>query len=832
MPDTAKKAPTITFLQYHQPELTVGEYQITVQQEILGSTLSSPPFETKRSFSVAGERFSLNPQDIHAVFPPDGSLGGHDNVLPHILLNRSTLPWEREVTPSSSDKIPWLALLLFHETDPLPSPQVLTLKDLKQHPQWSDLVLETGQQETDRVMVIDVKAELLHNILPSRDDLKYLAHVRQADYYQISDRSLERFTSDRDILTTKLKTLKSQEFNTQDDFLNKLKSALGEQDAKSYGSVILQYARNRTDTTSYQITDQTLKNLETHFNEIVQQLKSLQEQDFDTDETFLEQLKSTIGEANTERYHSIILPLSCNRTELAVIISNRLPQKGGISTAHLVSLEKVDFQKGQAGNDPVRLISLKNWRFACEYEETYQITAACLKQLESKIPSNILTALTSLQDQEFRGKLHFSQILEARIGEQQINPYQSLILQSAFYAKQTFKGLLTHLNREPNTLRLPPVTDTQAEHYLAMGYVPLPHHLRQGGKTISWYHSPLLPGKNTSPDDTQLLPIRAADALLRYNPSNGMFDISYAAAWELGRLLALQSKDFSINLYNWKRTHVQQLKQAEQKLVHPHLPTPEPSSEASEIPKSITDWFRDLSLLKGVPFNYLVPDEQMLPPESIRFFWVDSLWIDCLLDGAFSIGRVAISDYQRDRSLVTQTKINPDHPPLPPNPAVNPHDTLTGLLLRSDVVAGWPGLLVDAYSEILLNNDTASPDTKLNLLRMERLSPNVLLCLFAGEIKTVDIHQKPETLHFGLDRSDDKHIDFYKTLRDKQGKASNQEIHPIPWKKENNGIVDIDRLVMAIQQKLSETPFTSANFALQMIEGVEKVRFTQMSHSR
>jgi hypothetical protein len=28
-------------------------------------------------------------------FPPDGSLGEHSNVLPHIILNRSTLPWER-----------------------------------------------------------------------------------------------------------------------------------------------------------------------------------------------------------------------------------------------------------------------------------------------------------------------------------------------------------------------------------------------------------------------------------------------------------------------------------------------------------------------------------------------------------------------------------------------------------------------------------------------------------------------------------------------------------------------------------------------------------------
>ena len=54
-------------------------------------------------------------------------------------------------------------------------------------------------------------------------------------------------------------------------------------------------------------------------------------------------------------------------------------------------------------------------------------------------------------------------------------------------------------------------------------------------------------------------------------------------------------------------------------------------------------WFANLAMLEGVPFNYLVPDERMLPPESIRFFHVDQDWIDALIDGAFSIGRATVS---------------------------------------------------------------------------------------------------------------------------------------------------------------------------------------------
>ncbi len=113
-------------------------------------------------------------------------------------------------------------------------------------------------------------------------------------------------------------------------------------------------------------------------------------------------------------------------------------------------------------------------------------------------------------------------------------------------------------------------------------------------------------------------------------------------------------------------------------------------------------------------------------------------WMACLLDGAFSIGRVTTADPQQDSSHQ-------------PSPAANPYGIVTGFLLRSAVVAGWPDVQVDTYDEVV-DHDDAMPDThKLSLWRMQRLSANVLICLFHGEATTVDIHQKPEALYFGLD---------------------------------------------------------------------------------
>src|SRR3569832_2809865 len=133
--ETDQPSAKLEFIEFHQPTLKDGDYKITVKQEIKtkGSDSHKIPQDTHftktQTFSILGDRFSLNPQDIHAVFPPAGSLGEHSNVLPHIILNRSTLPWER-LADTSKENFPWLALLLFDE-DEKPTPKIRTISQLK-----------------------------------------------------------------------------------------------------------------------------------------------------------------------------------------------------------------------------------------------------------------------------------------------------------------------------------------------------------------------------------------------------------------------------------------------------------------------------------------------------------------------------------------------------------------------------------------------------------------------------------------------------------------------------------------------------------------------------
>ena len=91
---------------------------------------------------------------------------------------------------------------------------------------------------------------------------------------------------------------------------------------------------------------------------------------------------------------------------------------------------------------------------------------------------------------------------------------------------------------------------------------------------------------------------------------------------------------------------------------------------------------------------------------------------------------------------------------------------------------------------------------------------------------TVDIYQKPEALHFGLDRKGDTSI---KKLRDENGEESGNTVNSIPWRGDASGrMVDITQFADKIKQNIIiSKPFASSEFAMEMIEGVKRVRFEE-----
>ncbi len=90
-----------------------------------------------------------------------------------------------------------------------------------------------------------------------------------------------------------------------------------------------------------------------------------------------------------------------------------------------------------------------------------------------------------------------------------------------------------------------------------LGYAGLNHTTRPGEKTVSWYRGPLVPLEMLPRSPYAFLP--CADRALRYDFRSGLFAAEYAAAFELGRLMALQNRSFAGAMYRYRNRVTQDI---------------------------------------------------------------------------------------------------------------------------------------------------------------------------------------------------------------------------------------------------------------------------------
>lgn len=187
----------------------------------------------------------------------------------------------------------------------------------------------------------------------------------------------------------------------------------------------------------------------------------------------------------------------------------------------------------------------------------------------------------------------------------------------------------------------------------------------------------------------------------------------------------------------------------------------DPGDGAHVVPGELRRFLAQLRLLQGVPFSYLVPDARLLPPESMRFFYMDRAWTDALVQGALSVGTLSTADRTQLAAVYPHIQQEVDEAERSVRDA-DDHSllkgdggTLTGFLLRSRAVSGWPGLHVRAYSEDVLPDDelstvAESDPRRLKVLRLERLAPAVLLVIFDGVPAVVHVEEPRCGLQFGV----------------------------------------------------------------------------------
>lgn len=781
---------TIRFYQWCEPPLTVGDYLLTAGQNV--AELDNKSFSSSMSFTVGGPAFSLAPADIYSVYPPKGSTGDYASTLPHVIFTRRTLPWEKSLRSgeTSASGRQWMALLLLSEDDfadgKLPSIQVKTVAEMidsdtlrAQKTAGAKLPGLQPFQLKSPSNFVDLSKALFQRIAPRVDDLPYLAHVREVN------------TEQKETLS------------------------------------------------------------------------------FLTDGWF------------------------------SVIIGNRFPQQNSTlnngpaeNLALLVSLEGMaDYLPGsQLSLDTVRVPVLAAWSFRCEAGIQFKASMAKLSTGTLSVPS--ITGAAATSDGQY--------------------------INAAF----------------------------------SRGYTALNHNTRLGEKTVSWYRGPLLP--LTIPRKARYTFAAVPDALLCYDPETGFLDATYAAASQLGRLLALQDRAFAQSLSAWRSAIQQQwngiIRRQDMQLA---VNSGSTSSDSEDFlqgllgsvlnggtavstattkdtiqastnvdrnpPASVCFWLARRLLLYGVPFSYIVPDERMLPPDSIRFFSLDPLWIKSLLEGACSVGRDSIREQYADEllrerffdlaasssSLVRRKEEDGATPAIASLSSTVASGTITltitganfgdnstitingqeqatlsvsgngsqltvtiatklpdgnyivsvknngsdlvstgyplsigdvsksefsamkypleGFLLNSPIVKGWQGLEMEAVGV----NGVPS------LLRMDRLSPAIMLCVFDRPIQSITIRQPAEGMHFGAtvngatyQRAIVRRIQPNTTGFEPGAQVNLPQAMPLPMLAPR--VVDIKKLAQSLHAALIATnclpanapfaDFTSAEFALQMTE--------------
>ncbi len=671
------------------PHLYGGNYEITVAHELAG--VDTGPLRATQKFTVSAPQFTVAPGEVLQVFPPDGGAGQFADTLPFVVLAEPLLPWERKM-PGAGD--PWLAVLVFGG-DELGAPpagaeasptgaiattvqRFLALGDALVPP----ITREADVPDTQPCSYVRVPAAVFRAVAPRLAEAPYLAHVRQVN------------TGDRAV-------------------------------------------------------------------------------------------QGPGGEGL-----------------FSVVVANRFPaadpaaKEAVRNVAHLVSLEGlapylVDqpvFTRSGTGDgtrefDAVALLSLASWSFQVLPDPAGSFQGLMLDLLDAEYDP--------------AAQRHSPHNLGLRL------PVPALSVDDPVGAEMVKR-----------------VVD---------GFLPLAYHTRSGEDTFAWYRGPLSPVLTTAlPGKTG--PFLTADAAIVYDAAHGVFDLSLAGAWTMGRAAALADRAFGQTLMELRRRLHRLTDTLHDRLRRDHFDTPEdlkqlaasgllprkllatldadllqrigrapaptrpqappeggappdtdprtalrnflaePATRAAVLElvedelKPVARWLARLALLHPLPFEMLVPDPRMLPlvsppadvrvhdplQGSVRFFYVDANWVAAAMDGALSIGLESSRHAfyaQMTAGVLHQAAAEAAAALRGPLPGVEPapgagREIVTGMLLRSAVVSGWPNLAVRPL-------DAAGKLVKT--LRMDHLAPGVLLCLFDGVPARIMIAEPQEGLRFGTD---------------------------------------------------------------------------------
>lgn len=699
-------------ISFGQPGLIGGTYTVQVQQTIPGDRREEDEAKEAQKTTYPAPQFELPADSVYSVYPEQGHEATND-TLPHIVLNDSTLPWERIGSQQAEDshpddyarnRVPWMALMIF-------SPDELRVDEAEKAGIFAHTSLKDQQPKQLESMSVRV---------PMGDLAKLKDGTARVPF---GDFDIGQATKpDTNVIFPKAALL-NHLFAAYDDVGKRLPGG--------------------PDISRHRFLAHVVR-------------------------------MNTTGMANADSDDVV------TTREFSVVVANRLgpldSDKASQMIVHLVSLENIESLKpfpltetvpGFSPEHPARvgLVSLYSWSYTClppnslNVKQAFEDIARTSSMLKPIIPPQsenlddiakrmlnrledgytLVRSITPTGETTaalFRGPLTPSiveplkwnlfsntgsdlNIFDKELGMMDITFSSAWSLgRTLALADRAFTISLTRVRHQmlhsaTSAARREMLQATQRQGYKREDLVKSLDNLINKPIAIS-----------QSSDKTRWVqPASASSPDLSYASISPFMDSAMKeAAFEVAKSLASDTGG-----EGWKTTW--------DKDTPPYDGHNEPASSDWMI---VLRFVLDLYYLVNVPSHYLMPDQSLVPRESLRIFFVDHNWIDAIVDGALSLGNQGgpelggKKEHETDdivrkaiKERINRLFTDPTcHPPAIPR---------YGFYLRSAVAAQFPDLKVSV--EV-----TGAPSGNPYLLRQDMIDKETMLGFFSDAPLTEELH--------------------------------------------------------------------------------------------
>lgn len=775
--DVIQHPEQLVFIDHCLPQLAAGPYTVSASLDVNSKGGFT---DVSKDIFVDAPRFSLDQSDIYDVYPAKNSSGNYANSLPHIVLNRRTLPWERTINgqpyPAQKDNkerpSPWMALLVFDATEMngngneedaikaekrslknifIDTPPGYTVPHIDPAGKTKPY-LSAWEDTSYECTVIDIPCRLFTKVMPAAKDLPYLAHVRKVSV----DGYKEAIPGeDKDYFATVIShRLPAQSTRAATPVVHTafLVSLEGFQF----------FFDNPESITSGKVTMVVLESwnftvtTEGTFEQICEQL-SVRPLRYGYPAHLSERLRDIYNKGycllpyhqrnGTSGYCWYRGPLNPGfipaRAETRVVAYAdellRFDQETGIFDISYAAA----WQLG-------RLLALKDKTFSTEYFRW----KGAWKQAETEMmeQKSFSDQLPAFKPFAVTNRNSPDELIKDYLFKQQYETQLTSIVENSF---GTFAR-------------------AAAESAEPIGFE-------------QFYRDYIL----------------AHDAELRSMDAEG--------------------NDYSSRL----RSFVKQQFEAKEGIVREEVPA---ETESDPVPPLVKEWLGNLLLLQGVPFDYLIPDKAYLSAERnevqvhevLSTFYIDYDWLEALISGALSIvpagntvslldaikaGKLLPGNLKLNKTMSPDISGGKSGEPVPTPPDLSGH--VTGFIMRSQLVSSWKGIKIYAKDPSRKWMDTP--------LRIEKLADDILLCVFSGKCSRVVIMQPPEGLHFAVDKNEEhEQIKYLKRLPD--GDLSKEEFILIDTRNKDQRTLNLAVIAHAMEKEIGTGPDSvhAAMLAFQM----------------